>query len=669
MPKFIVTDSSYFQPFTYDELARPVMESAEMQRSAQDVYDDLGAQTEAIRHYISEDPNMDVKTRKMYEDYLSRLQGLQENLWDRGYNAQTRRDLALARRGFASDINRIAKAIDARQKRSEAFWEAKHKNPDMIMGKDPGEFDLDSYLGDDTFGQNWYSYDGKAFEDAVYKDSRARASEFLRGLQDPKSIVKNPALENELTRVLGKGFTNAETLLASDVVDNLIDADEGTRNKFYDQNKIPITVRILSESLINRYNSTGIRNSDASESEKARLRDYGKAGWSGGIMEPDVKDFEDPYFAMQQKKELMRYQHGLTLAAQDHALNNKLKEIAARRGASGSSDGNLSPGIVTTRGNALGGITDRKQAKDFGAKKDVYDALTTINELKKAGALRQPNGALSDAASKAVAKLYDNPYYKELSAGKSHYLTDTDLDSVLKQIGQELNSSVYNDHMYTLNIKPTAASNIARNIFKTNIGQLSSKKNAPVAEAVAEYSNGAKVKSADLMKLLEANNLSIGFDAKRGKVTVQRNASDSSESAGKYDDRTVYLDPHTVLYGTSAYANLAAILGAFDEAIPDGSVLSSDKERFRNQLAMLAANGETVDLRQLADVISANYTTMMKNGSADDRIIYNALVDSFAFGLYDSGNTMWSPNDYKEGWGAKTGGEYDPYSYGYDYED
>lgn len=652
MPKFLVTSGSYFQPFTYDELSKPVVQTVEAHNAAQDAYDQLSMETSALGRYITENPD-DVNAKRMYDSYLAKLNSLQDNLWNNGYNAATRRDLASARAGYASDITRLQAAIKARQERSQEYWKTRHEHPDMIMGRDPGESGLDNYLFNDLYGHDYYSYSGNDFAKMVGAEASARASEMLN---DPQ-VKKNPMLVGYLQMIERDGFTNKQVDDAYAAVRKAVAGDMSSVAN------LDFATGILANVLMSNLESSGAKG-NVSQDEFNRLLDYGKIGLSQAVGKTKVSTVADLQWAEQQKiaRENERYQHQLNLAAM---------KAAARNGSAGS-DSRIGPRIATLRGNALNGISDKKQANEFTDKKNVYDALSIINELKKSGAIRQPNGALSEAANNAIMRLYDSPYYKKLSKGKQKYLSTTDLDAVLSELQKDIQKSETNDHMYQFNVTSAAAANMARTVFKPNIGQLSGgKRNSTVAESVARYADGSAVKATDLKTILESDNLLVGFDAKSGKITVQRNAADNSEDVGKYNDKIVYLDPKTVLTGTSGYANSAALLYAFNSAIPEG-VSSAKEDEYRNKIAALANYGQTVDLRVMADLIHENYKSMMKDGSDEDKAVYNALVESFAQGLFDSSNTAWSPNNYKEGWSAKTGGDEMPYGYGddddYDFE-
>lgn len=313
MAKFLVTSGSYFQPFTYDELAKPIMQAVEAHNAAQDVYDTLSTESEALRQYLLQEPE-DSRARMMYDSYMNKLDRLQNNLWDNGYNAGTRRDLAAARAGYASDITRLGTAIKDRQNRSKEYWDARHKNPNLVTGADPGLGSLDDYLRDENYGTNWFSYDSAQFEKDVFDETKARAKALYSSLTDPNGVVRNPALKDTLTRVIDKGVTPDEVDAAGVLVDTLIDMSASDRDKFYKTHSDTISpvVQMLTESLINRYDATGIREFDVAPIERQKLINRGKAGLAGGVMEPDIEDFTDPEYEYQMWKRKVDYQNSLT---------------------------------------------------------------------------------------------------------------------------------------------------------------------------------------------------------------------------------------------------------------------------------------------------------------------------------------------------------------------
>ena len=314
MPKFLVTSGSYFQPFTYDELAKPIMQTVEAHNAAQDAYDALTLDTEALRQYIEREPNSP-EAKALYDTYTQQLSSLQNNLWTRGYNAGTRRDLSAARTGYANSITRLASVIGQRQEDSKAHREAKIKNPDLVTSADPITQSLDDYLNNRA-NQNYFSYNGKEFEAGVATEIQAKAQSLL----DSK-VFKDPELIDQLTRITKYGVSEADRQAASPIVDVLLNADKETRDAYYKKNGTSVAQQMLVETLIGRYDAVGARNANISDSERGRLINYGKAGWAHASFKPEMKDFTDANYTEQAQIRKENRQHALNKALEEFKYN------------------------------------------------------------------------------------------------------------------------------------------------------------------------------------------------------------------------------------------------------------------------------------------------------------------------------------------------------------
>lgn len=280
MSKFLVTSGSTFEPFSYDELVKPVILAQEAHNKAQDAYDQLSLETSALQRYITDRPD-DANAKQLYDNYMSKLNTLQNNLWSNGIGAQTRRDLSAARTAYASDIARLQKAITARQERSKAYWDMKHQHPDLIMSADPGASGLDNYLNDDNYGIDYYNYSGESFASEVGIDAKNRVGERHRELEyDGKSIP------GYITRIEQTGFTSEEVANAYNAVKESYKSGDQSFSNLTEPEKI------LADTLISRLNSTGAHGK-VSESEFERLIDYGRLGLSNAIGKTEMKDLSD----------------------------------------------------------------------------------------------------------------------------------------------------------------------------------------------------------------------------------------------------------------------------------------------------------------------------------------------------------------------------------------
>ena len=281
MARFIVTNGSYYEPFTYDELVKPLAQMTEAQNAAADNYDTLSLETEALRRYIS-DNEEDKRAKAIYDNYVNQLNSLQNDLWRNGYNTSTRRGLSAARAGYASDINRIKKAVENRQARSQEYWKARHDDPTLVTGDDPGKSGLDNYLDDDQYGSNWYSYSGAQFANEVGADAKARADEMFA---DPQ-IMRDPRLAGYITRIKREGFTSDEVNRAANAVRQSFAGDDKALSS------LDPASAILASVLTSHLSSTGAYDK-VSPNEYNRLIDYGAAGLSQAIGKTTYQDISD----------------------------------------------------------------------------------------------------------------------------------------------------------------------------------------------------------------------------------------------------------------------------------------------------------------------------------------------------------------------------------------
>lgn len=366
MAKFIVTSGIDYQPFTYQELAAPVMQAAEAHREAQDVYDSLGMETAAIQRYIEQEPEGS-KAREMYQGYLDKLTSLQDNLWANGYNGQTRRDLAAARAGYAGDIVRLQKAITDRQERSAKFWE-KANDRSNIMGTDPGIYSLDKFITNDRFGQDFYSYNGNQFTQEVGTDAQARINEMMR---DPKLYDLFP---DYYTAKMQTGVTSEEVSNAATAIYDRY--RNGSDDKY---NNLSIIEKVLADVLDSHLLSTGAKD-NVSRQEFDRLIEYGVAGLSHAIGKTDFETKDD-------WKAKMNYQLEMDKKKWDY-------EIANPKTTSGSGSGTKKDAVPAT--SSL-----RVNTRNGGYNEHVKDFYWDPN--KKKGGTRTIN------TPQGTTSTYDSP--------------------------------------------------------------------------------------------------------------------------------------------------------------------------------------------------------------------------------------------------------------------
>ena len=402
MPKFLITQGSYFQPFTYDELVKPLQQMADAQNAAQDSYDVLSMEAAALEGYLSQNED-DTEARALYDNYMKRLNALQNNLWNNGYTPQTRRDLSLAKTTYAQDIKgKLQNSIERRQAQSKAFWDMRHNHPDVVTGRDPGSYGLDNYLRDANFGNDWYNYSGNDFKASVAAEVKARASELKKTLD----ISGDPRLAGVLTRWESNGFTNAETMEAMSIVRDVIDMPEEQRLAYYGQEGVAPEMIILSESLINQYNATGAREADMPDSERNRLLSYGMSGWSEGILGKTSKDFDDKEYDEQRDMRRLAAQNSYAIQQMNHRAKldreNAIFEAWLKGSGNNANDGSNNN-------------TQKPGSASMGTPTELvspgYENYVKSTEREDAYYKKAPNGTISIVGADGKSKLSANSSY------------------------------------------------------------------------------------------------------------------------------------------------------------------------------------------------------------------------------------------------------------------
>ena len=292
MARFIATSGTYFDPLSYEELAKPLDYAQERHDAAAEAYDTLNMETSALEQYIRQDEG-DSDARALYDNYMKKLTALQDDLWSNGITGRTKRDLASARSAYSSDILRLQQAILKRQEQSKEYWKTRHDHPDVISGVDPGSLGLNGYLKDDTYGSNWYQYSGNDFATQVGTEAKSIAGEIKRDM-----LYNGRSIPGYISRLEQDGATSQEVANAYDAVYSYVFSDDVNKTTDTAFSNLTDTEKLLANVLMTNLNSTGaldVKNGVTSE-ELQRLLPYGKIGLASAVGKPTIKDFEDKIY-------------------------------------------------------------------------------------------------------------------------------------------------------------------------------------------------------------------------------------------------------------------------------------------------------------------------------------------------------------------------------------
>lgn len=178
MPKYIIAGSDY-HPFTYDELAKPVSDSAQIHRATQEALDTLSMQAGDIAAQIGDNAP---EAKALYEKYQNLLKQATENLYYKGYSSASAIDLSRARKSYGDDMTKIQHAIENKAK--AVSWKNSLMGNDdtTIMEYNPSLDSIDKWIDDPSYGYG-HTYSGKRLVDM----SKDFFGNFQRELRDPNS--------------------------------------------------------------------------------------------------------------------------------------------------------------------------------------------------------------------------------------------------------------------------------------------------------------------------------------------------------------------------------------------------------------------------------------------------------------------------------------------------
>ena len=139
-----ITNTSVFTPFTYEEIAAPLIQQTELQNQIDEAYAQLGANASAIASQLN--PTSDKKAFAMYNNYMNELKKQADSLARSGLNNASRSALNQLNVRYGSDIIPIQKALEARSSEVKRYNELKGKNGTMFANFNPSTTSVDDYI-------------------------------------------------------------------------------------------------------------------------------------------------------------------------------------------------------------------------------------------------------------------------------------------------------------------------------------------------------------------------------------------------------------------------------------------------------------------------------------------------------------------------------------------
>lgn len=406
--KIVLTNNARFNPYTFDEMLKPLAMAADAYNTVQSGIEELGAKADLMKMYANEVP--DSKTANMYNSYAKDLEKQASMLAKHGLTPASRQGLLNMRRRYNSEVVPIETAVARREALTKEQREALLRDPSLMFDVDYSKTQLDYLLDNPNATYNPIS------GNELTKRATQMASNLAKAVQgNPKyqSILGGQYFQ-QMTQM---GYTPAQ------IMQTILNDDNA-----------PVELRQIAETV---FNEAGL--SKYSQDIQDRARGFINSGLYEGIgtakydvmnnrgyispVERERLDMakEQQDWAREQKEESTK---GILLPN-----GNRLKVIGAGRAVEIAPDGTYKPVAFPSSSATAGGVS-----------KSTAEKQSTFTTLEYTGGSFDAPG-WSDNFSESDAKLID---FSKLSPKARKKLQDD-----LKEYGLSVaDVDIYEDQDY-----------------------------------------------------------------------------------------------------------------------------------------------------------------------------------------------------------------------------
>lgn len=142
--KIVLTNSAKFNPYTFDEMLKPLAMAADAYNAVQSGIEELGAKADLMKMYANEVP--DSKTANMYNSYAKDLEEQASMLAKHGLTPASRQGLLNMKRRYSSEVVPIETAVARREALIKEQRDALRNDPSLMFDVDYSKTQLDYLL-------------------------------------------------------------------------------------------------------------------------------------------------------------------------------------------------------------------------------------------------------------------------------------------------------------------------------------------------------------------------------------------------------------------------------------------------------------------------------------------------------------------------------------------
>lgn len=205
--RVILTNNATFEPFTFDELLKPLSMYTTEYNAVEEGLSTLGSTADLLKQYAME--NQDSEAFKRYNQFTSDLDSLAETMASSGLSAVGRKHLLNMTKRYASEISPIETAVKNRAAIAAEQRKLKAQKPTLMFDKDfSTEVSVDDMINNPNLG--YTSVDG---ED-LYKAGVAAAKAFSSRRFNESTRLALGTQYHQLTQEQGVSEVEAAAWLA-----------------------------------------------------------------------------------------------------------------------------------------------------------------------------------------------------------------------------------------------------------------------------------------------------------------------------------------------------------------------------------------------------------------------------------------------------------------------
>lgn len=406
--KIVLTNNARFNPYTFDEMLKPLAMAADAYNTVQSGIEELGAKADLMKMYANEVP--DSKTANMYNSYANDLEKQASMLAKHGLTPASRQGLLNMKRRYNSEVVPIETAVARREALTKEQREALLRDPSLMFDVDYSKTQLDYLLDNPNATYNPIS------GNELTKRATQMASNLAKVVQgNPKyqSILGGQYFQ-QMTQM---GYTPAQ------IMQTILNDDNA-----------PAELRQIAETV---FNEAGL--SKYSQDIQDRARGFINSGLYEGIgtAKYDVMNNRGYISPTERKRlDMAKEQQDWAREQKEESTKgvllpngNRLKVIGAGRAVEIAPDGTYKPVAFPSSSATAGGVS-----------KSTAEKQSTFTTLEYTGGSFDAPG-WSDNFSESDAKLID---FSKLSPKARKKLQDD-----LKEYGLSVaDVDIYEDQDY-----------------------------------------------------------------------------------------------------------------------------------------------------------------------------------------------------------------------------